>query len=200
VVRGYNHYGMRSQAINTNYHLIQKKLLIRDLTQYNHHTFLLSAARWSFRTHGYGKADLDGYLQYLENKPSKKRLWNTNVILWYSLRKTIFERDNYTCKYCGIRGGKLEVDHIIPISSGGTDDPNNLITSCRRCNRQKGGKSIDEFENWKKSETLEETGSKYATTTYRLITTADSDNGGIDTKEISETASQIFNDMTGNLE
>jgi hypothetical protein len=31
-------------------------------------------------------------------------------------RKAVFERDNYTCKLCGIRGGKLEADHIKPFS------------------------------------------------------------------------------------
>jgi general stress protein YciG len=27
-------------------------------------------------------------------------------------RTAVFERDNYTCQACGIRGGKLEADHI----------------------------------------------------------------------------------------
>ncbi len=31
-------------------------------------------------------------------------------------RKTIFERDDYTCVWCGKRGGILHVDHIIPFS------------------------------------------------------------------------------------
>lgn len=31
-------------------------------------------------------------------------------------RKSVFERDNYTCKGCGIRGGYLEADHIMPWS------------------------------------------------------------------------------------
>lgn len=77
------------------------------------------------------------------------RLYNYNVKLWYRLIKQVFERDNYTCQYCGEIGGKLEADHIIPFSKGGSDELENLITSCRKCNRQKKDKSINEYLNWK---------------------------------------------------
>lgn len=33
--------------------------------------------------------------------------------LW---RVSVFERDNYTCRFCGIRGGKLNADHIKPFA------------------------------------------------------------------------------------
>lgn len=33
--------------------------------------------------------------------------------LW---RLSVFERDNYTCRFCNIRGGKLEADHIKPFA------------------------------------------------------------------------------------
>jgi 5-methylcytosine-specific restriction endonuclease McrA len=29
-------------------------------------------------------------------------------------RKAVFERDNYTCVFCNIKGGKLQADHIKP--------------------------------------------------------------------------------------
>jgi uncharacterized protein YbaR (Trm112 family) len=77
------------------------------------------------------------------------RLYNTDVKLWYRIRNEIFERDNYTCFYCGERGGKLEADHIKPFSKGGTNDLENLTTSCRRCNRQKKDKTVEEFEEWR---------------------------------------------------
>lgn len=54
-------------------------------------------------------------------------------------RFEIFKRDDFTCQYCGRRSPDvvLEVDHIVPQSSGGSDDVVNLITSCWECNRGK---------------------------------------------------------------
>lgn len=56
------------------------------------------------------------------------------------IRFEVLKRDNFTCQYCGAHGEGvvLEVDHIIPISKGGTSDMGNLITACFDCNRGKG--------------------------------------------------------------
>jgi len=55
---------------------------------------------------------------------------------WNRLRRYIFERDNYTCAICGRKTKYPECHHIIPISSGGDNNPNNLITLCKRCHRR----------------------------------------------------------------
>ena len=54
-------------------------------------------------------------------------------------RFDVFKRDGFTCQYCGGHPPErvLECDHIIPVSKGGTDDINNLVTSCFECNRGK---------------------------------------------------------------
>lgn len=79
----------------------------------------------------------------------RKRMYNTDVKMWRKISKEVFERDDYTCQYCGKIGGILEVDHITPISKGGSNLPGNLATSCRKCNRQKKDKTIEEFELWR---------------------------------------------------
>lgn len=55
------------------------------------------------------------------------------------VRFEVFKRDEFTCRYCGRRSPEvvLEVDHIVPSSRGGIDDPINLTTSCWDCNRGK---------------------------------------------------------------
>jgi DNA-directed RNA polymerase subunit RPC12/RpoP len=51
----------------------------------------------------------------------------------------IFARDGYRCLECGARED-LSVDHIQPVSKGGTDDAANLRTLCRSCNSRKGAR------------------------------------------------------------
>jgi 5-methylcytosine-specific restriction endonuclease McrA len=57
-------------------------------------------------------------------------------------RRTIFARDDYTCQYCGYRGKDLTVDHVVPKRLGGSDDWENLVTCCRKCNLKKGDKPL----------------------------------------------------------
>lgn len=49
----------------------------------------------------------------------------------------VFARDDYTCVHCGTREN-LTVDHIVPVSKGGTNDMDNLQTLCGPCNSRKG--------------------------------------------------------------
>lgn len=55
------------------------------------------------------------------------------------VRFEVFKRDKFTCNYCGKSAPKvvLQVDHIEPVSKGGTNDLLNLITSCDACNAGK---------------------------------------------------------------
>lgn len=58
------------------------------------------------------------------------------------LKHDIWRRDNFTCQYCGrtINKVDLEIDHILPVSKGGTNAPSNLQTLCFDCNRRKRDK------------------------------------------------------------
>lgn len=64
---------------------------------------------------------------------------------WIETRQRIFKRDNYTCRYCSIRGGRLECDHVVPVSRGGSHEDDNLATACFTCNRSKRDKTVEEW-------------------------------------------------------
>lgn len=48
------------------------------------------------------------------------------------------------CSYCGQKFTEdyMSVDHIIPISTGGSNESNNLTAACRRCNSSKNNRSL----------------------------------------------------------
>jgi hypothetical protein len=59
-------------------------------------------------------------------------------------RMAIYERDGFACQYCGrdmcdeVRARC--VDHVVPISRGGSHDDDNLVTACKGCNGTKGNR------------------------------------------------------------
>ena len=60
-----------------------------------------------------------------------------------TIRMAVFRRDSFKCKFCGRTsedGVGLVVDHIVPISKGGTSSIRNLQTLCDPCNMGKGGR------------------------------------------------------------
>lgn len=58
---------------------------------------------------------------------------------WQKIRYKILGRDNYRCAYCGAQAE--HVDHIIPRCQGGSDDEDNLVAACARCNISKSGRT-----------------------------------------------------------
>jgi 5-methylcytosine-specific restriction endonuclease McrA len=74
--------------------------------------------------------------------PRKFRRQVTNTFL--------FARDHYRCVYCGrhrtqLRGREfLTRDHVLPISRGGGNTWQNVVTACSPCNNRKGNRLPDE--------------------------------------------------------
>lgn len=76
------------------------------------------------------------------------------------LRDAVIERGAGRCHYCNRRGEGTEtgpgakpwnVDHKVPVSRGGTDDMDNLVLACARCNNEKHTRDYDEFSMFAKA-------------------------------------------------
>jgi len=61
-------------------------------------------------------------------------------------RHNIFARDKNICQYCGKKfpTTDLNLDHVVPRSQGGITTWENVVCSCHRCNRMKGGKTPEQ--------------------------------------------------------
>jgi len=62
------------------------------------------------------------------------------------LRFEVMRRDGFACRYCGTKAGEAElhIDHVVPESLGGVDEPGNLVTACADCNQGKAAISPDQ--------------------------------------------------------
>jgi hypothetical protein len=60
----------------------------------------------------------------------------------------LFLRDRYLCCYCGDLFADnrplLTRDHVQPLSRGGSDQWDNVVTSCRACNQKKDDRLVEE--------------------------------------------------------
>ncbi len=97
----------------------------------------------------YHAEDILGLIKRLQNRRgtfyNDREIWDSicrveRGKISNKMRFSIYERDGYQCRKCGIsqRYAQLEIDHIIPIAKGGKSTYNNLQTLCHRCNIEKG--------------------------------------------------------------
>jgi len=69
-------------------------------------------------------------LDYLIKRPRRPRKLT---------RYEIFNRDKFTCQYCGRQTRQLTLDHVIPRYRGGQHTWENVVSACVQCNRRKAG-------------------------------------------------------------
>ena len=72
----------------------------------------------------------------VEKQSSEERKRRAHSIY---VRETVYDRDGGKCVNCGSKD-RLEYDHIIPFSKGGSDDVNNTQILCKKCNLEKSNK------------------------------------------------------------
>jgi 5-methylcytosine-specific restriction endonuclease McrA len=92
-------------------------------------------------------------LEWYEDWKVRSEKWETKVpavimLTEYMKPKTtiryskqnIFLRDGYTCVYCESKVDRktATLDHVLPVSHGGTSTWENTATSCSPCNSKKG--------------------------------------------------------------
>ena len=86
--------------------------------------------------------------------PNCKNTENTNKKYpGAAIRIRVMKRDKFRCTYCGASGNEveLEIDHIHPISKGGSNHLSNLTTACRSCNQTKSDGKLESMKQSKQT-------------------------------------------------
>ncbi len=67
-------------------------------------------------------------------------------------RCRLSEAQNHRCCWCGRhttdergRGHSATVEHVVPKAEGGSDDMDNLVMACMRCNNERGRRSAEDY-------------------------------------------------------
>lgn len=84
----------------------------------------------------------------LATRSDERRIRPTERVTWpRDLKQRLMKRQGNTCVYCGHRrtARTLDIDHMIPVVRGGSNDPSNLQVICRPCNQRKGLQTDQEF-------------------------------------------------------
>ena len=70
----------------------------------------------------------------------------------YNYKYTLYKEQEQKCKECQLQFDfrDLEMDHIMPRSRGGADDLENFQLLCRSCNRSKGNRTQEEWDESKR--------------------------------------------------
>ena len=83
--------------------------------------------------------------QKLQNPEISGVEYQQGELFGYEVREYLLEKWGRKCVYCGQENVPLEVEHIVPIASGGSNRISNLTLACHECNQKKSDKPIEEF-------------------------------------------------------
>ena len=86
------------------------------------------------------------YRSWIKNKRNRLKRSSEGSHSWEEW-KELKKQHNYTCMMCGKKEPeiKLTIDHIVPLSEGGTNWISNIQPLCRSCNSKKWKRLITTF-------------------------------------------------------
>ncbi len=84
-------------------------------------------------------------LQLLEKPEISGIEYQQGKLLGYEVREYLLNKWNRQCTYCEVKDVPLQVEHVKPKASGGTNRISNLCLACDKCNKEKGTLDIKVF-------------------------------------------------------
>jgi len=78
------------------------------------------------------------FTQRAASANNRSMSFGTYEKLTYSEVRMVIENSGHACYHCGKLSENIQLDHIKPLSKGGSNRPHNIVVSCPRCNAMKG--------------------------------------------------------------
>jgi len=90
---------------------------------------------------------IEGKITNIKRRHKRRASIQNNGVYVLSVKFFNKHFNQLFCSYCGGALTDRHLDHIIPVSRGGTHSEGNLITVCPTCNLKKSGKFLIEYKN-----------------------------------------------------
>ncbi len=84
-------------------------------------------------------------MQAMQNAEIAEVQYQQGTLEGYEIREYLLEKWQRACTYCGKHNRPLQIDHIVPRATGGTNRVSNLCLACEKCNQAKGTTEIKDF-------------------------------------------------------
>ncbi len=84
-------------------------------------------------------------MQKMQNPEISGVEYQQGELFGYEVREYLLEKWERKCAYCGATHTPLNIDHIRPRSSGGSNRVSNLTLACIPCNQSKSSNPVEEF-------------------------------------------------------
>ena len=84
-------------------------------------------------------------MQQMQNPEIPGAEYQQGTLAGYEMREYLLEKWSRCCAYCDARNIPLQIEHIQPKASGGSNRTSNLTLSCQPCNQKKAAQGIREF-------------------------------------------------------
>jgi 5-methylcytosine-specific restriction endonuclease McrA len=84
-------------------------------------------------------------LQQMENPEISGIEYQQGELQGYEVREYLLNKWERKCTYCQIENVPLQIEHIQPVSNGGSNRISNLCLACEKCNQKKGTQEIEQF-------------------------------------------------------
>lgn len=78
-------------------------------------------------------------------KPLEGDEYQRGTLHGFEVREYLLAKFDHTCVYCGATNIPLNIDHVHPLSRGGSDRVSNLVLACVPCNQAKADQPVEEF-------------------------------------------------------
>lgn len=111
----------------------------------NSETWFVTLDEWKKLIRQLDLVEVDMIEKSSDGKLVKNIVRKTTRQIEQKISWRVFKRDHYECRYCGNNDTPLTVDHIILWEMMGPSIEENLLSSCKKCNKRRGNML---YANW----------------------------------------------------